>query len=90
MLHLRVHEMVCNVRHDIRQSAVRNDRDFLDFLKMIREELQVRKQSAEVFPAGKRFCAYQYAAQRPMLFQISIYLARQRREVCRFKRPFGI
>jgi hypothetical protein len=90
MLHLRVDEMVCDARHDIRQGAVRDDRNFLDSLKMRLEELQVSKQRAEIFPARKRFCADQHAAQRPMLFQISIYLARQRREISRFKRPFWI
>jgi len=41
VLHLRVDEMVCNVRHDIRDSAVRDNRNFLYSLKMLLEELQV-------------------------------------------------
>lgn len=88
MLHLRVDEMVCKVRHDIRDSAIRDDRNFLDSPKMLLEEPQVSKQRAKIFPAGKRFCVYQYSAQLPMSLKINIDLARQRREVCRFKRPF--
>ena len=76
VLHLRVDEMICNVRHDIRESAVRDDRNFLDSLKMLLEEPQVSKQRAKVFPARKRFCAYQYSAQRPMFLKINIDLAR--------------
>lgn len=90
MLHLRVDEMICKVRHDIRESAIRDDRNFLDSPKMLLEEPQVSKQRAKVFPAGKRFCVYQYSAQLPMSLQINIDLARQRREVCRLKRPFGM
>src|SRR5450759_1531280 len=73
MLHLSMDEMVCNVRHDTRDSAIRNDRNFFDSLEMQLEELQVSKQRAKVFPAGKRFCVYQYSAQLPMPLQISIY-----------------
>src|ERR1700690_1522013 len=85
-----MNEMVCNVRHDLRHRAVRNNRDFLDFRKMRLEELQVSKQRVEVFPAGKRFCADQYSAQRPMSLQICVDVARQHGEICRFERPFGI
>src|SRR5450759_3552139 len=75
MLHLRVDEMVCNVRHDIRQNAIRDDRNFLDSPKMLLEEPQVSKQRAKIFPAGKRFCVYQYSAQLPMPLQINIDLS---------------
>ena len=53
MLHLRVDKMVCNVRHDARDSTIRDDRNFLDPLNMLLEELQVSKHRAKVFPAGK-------------------------------------
>ena len=89
VLHLRMDEMACDWRHDCRETAVRGDRNFLDSLMMMLDELQVGEQRAEILPAGKRFCVYQYSAQRPMLLQTSIYVARQRREVCRFKRPSG-
>src|SRR5487761_2672321 len=52
--HLCMDKMVCNGRHDIRESAVRDDRNFLDSLNMLFEELQVSKHRGKVFPAGKR------------------------------------
>ena len=64
--------------------------DFFDALVMRPDEFQVSQQRAEVFPAGKRFCAYQYAVKLPVLLQIRIDMARQRGEVCCFKWSFGM
>ena len=38
VLHLRMNEMVCNVRHDIRESTIRDDCNFLDSLMMLFQE----------------------------------------------------
>ena len=77
VLHLRVDEMIRDVRHDVRDGAVRDDRNFSDFLEMRFQKLKVRKHRAEVFPAGKRFGAYQYAIQLSMPLQRYLQIGRK-------------
>lgn len=55
MLYLRVDEMATDARHDVRENAVRDDRDLLDSPVMLLDELQVGKQPAEVFQPGNDF-----------------------------------
>src|SRR5271169_1034430 len=90
VLQLRVDEMVCNLRHDISNSAVRNDRNFLDFPMMFLDEVQMGEQRVEILPARERFCVYQYSTQRTMSLQISIDAVSYFFEICRFKRSFKI
>ena len=55
MSHLGMDKMTCDIRHDIRDSPVRNDRHFFDPVQVSLEKLQMGQQRAEVLPARKRF-----------------------------------
>ena len=60
MLHLGMDKMACDIRYDIRDSTVCNDRHFFNPVQVLLEKLQMGQQRAEVLPARKRRCMYQY------------------------------
>jgi signal transduction histidine kinase len=86
MLQPRMQEVAGNAGHEVCDNAVRHYRHLVDHRMMIADELQVRDQAVEIFPAWKRLARNQHAAQLATLVQVVVHESRQRREVRRFQR----
>ena len=71
---LRLEEMPGHLGQDSQETAIGNRSDLADFLMMLFDEPQVRKQGGKIVPAGEGFSLYKQAVQFSFLLQVGIDL----------------